>query len=250
MPRAGAPVAWSRRGHLAEIVLDLRKRGGRFTAQAATAFAEACARCDDDEVWVVWLRSRGADFCRGIEGSFASWPRLAGVDFVASLAAVRQPVVASVRGVAESEGFELALAADIRFVEPGTRLVMSQVAHGSLPAFGGTQRLPRVVGPERAMRALLLAEPIGGRRAVDWGLAAGVGPSADRAARRAVGGLLERGPIALRFAKEAVRRAADLTLDDGARFEHDLYVLLETTRDRAEGVRSFLAKRKPAFRGL
>jgi enoyl-CoA hydratase/carnithine racemase len=249
MPRLRGGVAWSRRGHLAEIVLDLRAGGGCVTPETAVAFSQACARCDDDDVWVVWLRSLGADFCRGIEGSFASWPRVAEIDFVAALAAVSQPVVTSVRGLADSEGFELALAADVRFVEPRTRFVMSQVARGSLPAFGGTQRLPRIVGAERAMRALLLAEPITGRRAVEWGLAAGVGDSADRQARRVATALLERGPIALRFGKEAVRRAADLTLDDGARFEHDLYVLLETTRDRAEGVRAFLAKRKPIFRG-
>ena len=126
---------------------------------------------------------------------------------------------------------------------------MTQVARGTLPTFGGTQRLPRLVGVERSLRTLLLGETISGRQAVEWGLAARVARSADPAARRLTGELLERGPIALRFAKEAVVRSLDLALDDGARFEHDLYVLLETTRDRAEGVRSFLEKRKPIFRG-
>jgi len=249
MPRPGGPVAVSRRGHLAEVVVDLRASRGCFTAESAIAFSQACASCDDDRVWVVWLRSLGADFCRGIEGSFAGWPRIAGVDFVAALAAVRQPVVASVRGRADAEGFELALAADLRIVEPRTRFVMSQVDSGTLPTCGGTQRLPRLVGVERALRTLLFGEAISGQRAVDWGLAARVAADADAAARRLVGELLTRGPIALRFAKEAVRRSLDLALDDGARFEHDLYVLLETTRDRAEGVRAFLEKRKPIFRG-
>ncbi len=84
---------------------------------------------------------------------------------------------------------------------------------------------------------------------MDWGIAARLAPRADDGARRLAAELLERGPIALRFAKEAVRRSLDLALDDGARFEHDLYVLLQTTRDRAEGVRAFLAKRDPTFRG-
>jgi enoyl-CoA hydratase/carnithine racemase len=249
MPRSGGPIALSRRGHLAELVVDLRASRGRFTPESAVAFSQACARCDDDAVWVVWLRALGADFCRGIEGSFAQWPRLAGVDFVAALAAVRQPVVASVRGRVEAEGFELVLAADLRVVEPRTRFVMSQVARGTLPTFGGTQRLPRLVGVERALRALLFGDAIAGGQAAEWGLAARVAANADRAARRLAGELLTRGPIALRFAKEAVRRSLDLALDDGARFEHDLYVLLETTRDRAEGVRAFLEKRKPTFRG-
>jgi len=242
-------VAFSRRGHLAEIVLDLRRSGGRFTADAAVALSEACARCDDDDVWVVWLRSKGSDFCSGIAGRLADWPRLAGLDFVAALSKVRQPVVASVRGRAESEGFELALAADLRVVEPGTRFVLSQIGRGTLPAFGATQRLPRSVGVERALRALLLGEAVKGRTAVEWGLAAAIARNADHAGRRLAAALLERGPIALRFGKEAVLRSLDLALDDGARFEHDLYVLLETTRDRAEGVRAFLEKRKPKFRG-
>jgi enoyl-CoA hydratase/carnithine racemase len=224
-----AVVGFARRGHLAEIVLDLRSDAGRFTADSAVRFSEVCARCDEDRIWVVWLRSVGRDFCLGTDGRRGEWPPLPGTDFVAALAAVRQPVVAAVRGRAEAEGFE--------------------VARGALPAFGGTQRLPRVVGAERALRALLLCEVLSGLRAVEWGLAARLAARADEGARRLAGELLERGPLALRFAKEAVRRSLDLTLDDGARFEHDLYVLLETTRDRAEGVRAFLAKRNPIFRG-
>ena len=242
-------VALRREGHLAEIRVDLSKSAGRFRAESAVAFSEACARCDDDDVWVVLVCAAGRDFCLGIEGRFADWPRVPGVDFVGALAAVRQPVVAAVAGRADAEGFELALAADLRIVEPRTRLSMPQIAAGRVPSFGGTQRLPRIVGIERALRTILLGEPITGRRAVDWGLAARIASGAERAARRMAADLLERGPVALRFAKEAVRRAPDLTLDDGARFEHDLYVLLETTRDRAEGVRAFLEKRKPKFRG-
>ena len=249
MPKESAAVGLARQRHLAELTLDLRASHGKFTPDSAAAFSEACARCDDDEIWVVWLRSLGGGFCTGIEGRFDRWPRLTGVDFVAALAAVRQPVVASLRGRVEAEGFELALVADLRVVHPQTRFVMSQVRCGGLPSFGGTQRLPRMIGTERALRGLLLCEPIPARRAVDWGLATRVSANPERAARQIVAALLERGPIALRHAKEAVRRAMDFTLDDGARFEHDLYVLLETTRDRAEGVDAFLGKRKPKFRG-
>lgn len=238
-----------RRGRLAELILDLSTTKGRFTAESAVEFSAACASCDDGEAWVVWLRSAGRDFCIGIEGRFEEWPRVAGTDFVAALAKVRAPVVASLRGRVEAEGFELALAADLRVVEPSTRWRMSQVGEGRLPHFGATQRLPRIIGVERALRTLLLGEPISAAEAVDWGLACRRANSADRAARSLAGELLARGPIALRYAKEAVRRAADFTLDDGARFEHDLYVLLETTHDRAEGIAAFLEKRKPRFRG-
>jgi enoyl-CoA hydratase/carnithine racemase len=249
MPRASGAVTFGRRGHLAELVLDLRESEGRFTPESAVAFSEACSQCDDEDVWVVLVRSAAADFCVGIEGRFSDWPRVSGTDFVTSLAAIRQPVVLAARRRAEAEGFELALAADLRIVERGTRFSMPQVAAGILPGFGGTQRLPRLIGVERTLRALLLGEPISGTTAVEWGLATRLAAHADREALRLAEELLARGPLSLRFAKEAVRRSLDLALDDGARFEHDLYVLLETTRDRAEGVDAFLGKRKPKFRG-
>ncbi len=244
--RGGGAVRFGRDRHQATIVFDCPARG--LTPEIATALAEACERCDDDSVWVVWLRG-GRDFCRGIDARAGEWPRLPAADFAGALARVRQPVVASIRGAATAEGFELALAADLRVVEPGTRFRMPQVEQGSIPRFGGTVRLARVVGSEASLRAILLGEEIRGRRAVEIGLAAEVAANADRAAERLAGSLATRGPIALRFAKEAVRRARDLALDDGARFEHDLYSLLQTTRDRAEGVRAFLEKRRPVFRG-
>lgn len=241
-------VGFARRGHLAHLTLDLRASRGRFTPASAGDFCEACARCEDDDVWVVLLRGAGVDFCLGIEQAPADWPALYGNDFVAALAALRQPVVAALHGRVEAEGFELALAADLRIVAPRTRFAMPQVARGGLPSRGGTQRLPRVIGVERTLRALLLGERISATRASQWGLATAVAARPVAAARRVAAALLERGPIGLRYAKEAVRRALDFTLDDGARFEHDLYVLLETTRDRAEGVAAFLEKRKPKFR--
>jgi enoyl-CoA hydratase/carnithine racemase len=244
--RGAGAVRFASEGHLATLSFECPRRG--ITPDIAIAFSEVCDRCDDDSVWVVWLRG-GRDFCRGIDVRSGEWPPAGSVDFVAALARVRQPVVASIRGAAEAEGVELALAADLRVVEPRTRFRMPQVERGSVPRFGGTARLTRVVGAEAALRMLLLGEAAGGRRAVEIGLAAEVAAGADRAGRRMARSLLERGPIALRFAKEAVRRARDLALDDGARFEHDLYSLLQTTRDRAEGVRAFLEKQRPRFRG-
>ncbi len=249
MRRARAVVGFHRRDHLAEIVLDLRSDDGRFTADSAVSFSEACARCDEEGVWVVWLRSVGRDFCLGIHGNRAQWPPLPAADFVAALAAVRQPVVTSVCGRAEAEGFELALAADLLVVEPRSRFVMPQVAHGTLPALRWHAAVAARDrgGASAPCPASLRRSP--GRRALEWGLAARLAARADQGARQLVAALLERGPVALRFAKEAVRRSLDLALDDGARFEHDLYVLLETTRDRADGVRAFLAKRNATFRG-
>ncbi len=240
------PVASRRRGNVAEVVLDLRADGGRLTPAAAGELRTAFDECHD--AWVVLLRSVGPDFCLGLDER-EPWPELATLDFVSALAAVPAPVVVSLRGRVEAEGFELALAADVRVAAPDATFRMPQVGRGRVPRHGGTQRLPRMFGVERALRMILLDEPVPARRALDWGLVARVAVSPDRRARALVDELATRGPIALRLGKEAVVRAGDFTLDDGARFEHDLYVLLQTTRDRAEGVRAFLDKRRPKFVG-
>jgi enoyl-CoA hydratase/carnithine racemase len=109
--------------------------------------------------------------------------------------------------------------------------------------------LPRIVGTGRAMALVLLGESMRATAAIDSGLVSEVVPRSRLA--RVVGAraraLAARGPLALRYAKEAVRRALDLPLDDGVRLEHDLYVLLQTTADRREGVEAFRQRRRPRF---
>ena len=168
-------------------------------------------------------------------------------DFVTSLAAIRQPVVLPCGGAPRPRASSSRSRPTCASSSRGTRFVMPQVAAGALPALRRHAAPAALIGVERTLRALLLGEVDLGRQAVEWGLAAGSRhvPIARRSGSRRT--LLERGPLSLRFAKEAVRRSLDLALDDGARFEHDLYVLLETTRDRAEGVLRFSASEIPNF---
>ena len=233
------------------LVLTLARpgRGNRFDAKAAAVFVEACERADEDDVSCVVVTHEGPDFCLGVEDGSEEWSGTRRNDFVSALAAVRAPVIAAIGGRASAEGLELALAADLRIAAPSARFAMPQVAEGRIPSFGGTQRLPRIVGGEAALRLILFGEAIAARRAKEIGLVTEIAANPAARARKLAAAIADRGPIALRFAKEAVRRAFDLPLHDGARLEHDLYALLQTTADRAEGVRSFLAKRKPRFRG-
>jgi enoyl-CoA hydratase len=194
------------------------------------------------------LAHEGRDFCLGLDAATVRSDEPC-PDFAAALARVRAPVVAAIAGRCEAEGFELALAADLRIAAPGARFALTQTAENRIPSFGGTQRLPRIVGAEAALRLVLLGERIAAKRAREIGLVTRVAARPAVAALRLAESIARRGPIALRFAKEAVRRAFDLPLDDGARLEHDLYALLQTTADRAEGIRSFLEKRRPRFRG-
>jgi enoyl-CoA hydratase len=167
------------------------------------------------------------------------------------VARLTRPVIAAIQGDAVAEGLELALACDLRVVSDRAHFAMPQMTAGRLPAHGGTQRLPRVIGRTRALDLLLTGRTLDAREAESFGLVSRVAPHDDLQATLAatLAAVKDKGPIALRYAKEAVLKGNDLTLDQGIRLEEDLYVLLQTTQDRAEGVRAFLQKRKPVFRG-
>ena len=128
---------------------------------------------------------------------------------------------------------------------------MPQVSNNAIPFGGATQRLPRIVGQSTALEMILTGRIVDADHALRIGLVSDTVPIDEFATRVdvIVSGLLGKGPVALRLAKEAVNKAMDLTLDQGMRMEEDLYALLQTTQDRAEGIEAFLARRKPRFSG-
>jgi enoyl-CoA hydratase/carnithine racemase len=162
-----------------------------------------------------------------------------------------QPVIAAIHGDAVGRGLEMALACDIRFAAETSRFGLPHIKSGLIPRDGGTQRLVRLVGAGKAMEMILTGDPITAREAERIGLVNRVLPSegimdaVEAIAREMASG----GPIALRYAKEAIGKGMDLTLDQGLRLEADLYFLLHTTADRNEGIRAFQEKRTPDFKG-
>jgi enoyl-CoA hydratase len=202
----------------------------------------------DDRIVVVVLTAAGSSFCVGVDDSGA-WERR--VDWVDAVARLTRPVIAAIQGDAVGEGLELALACDLRIASDRARFAMPQLAGGRLPVHGGTQRLPRIVGRTRALDLLLTGRTIDANEAEAIGLVARVVPHAEleRRLNACVDELRAKGPIALRYAKEAVLKGSDLTTEQGIRLEEDLYALLQTTHDRQEGINAFLQKRKPTFHG-
>jgi Enoyl-CoA hydratase/carnithine racemase len=162
-----------------------------------------------------------------------------------------RPVIAAVNGDALGGGLALALAADIRIAAETARFGLPEADTGILPLAGATQRLLRLAGRGKALEMVLTGEPIDAAEALRIGLVSEVMPRAKLAARAQALAerLAERGPLALQYAKEAISRGIDMPLDQALRYETDLTVILQTTEDRAEGVRAFLEKRKPRFKG-
>lgn len=162
-----------------------------------------------------------------------------------------KPVIAAINGVALGAGLELALACDIRLAAPQARFGQPEVNLGLIPGGGGTQRLPRLVGEGLALRMILTGEPIGAEEALRAGLIQEIVPTTtllDRAV--ALGEIIaSKSPVAVRAAKEAVRAAQGLSLAQGYALETSLFLNAFASEDRAEGVRAFLEKRKPAFPG-
>ena len=249
MSRGRPPVEVATTGRVAILTLARPATGNRLDEPMMHGLAEAAdALAGRDDLCAVVLRATGRVFSLGLPDGIR-WPPRPWPDGVAAIAALPMPVVAAVRGEARGWGMALALACDLRIVAGGAVFSLPQAAAGTMPGGGVTPRLARLVGPTRAAEMLLLGRRLTGRDAAAWGLARGaVAPGRiEAAARRVAGELARRGPVALRYAKEAVLRALDLPLADGIRLEHDLYVLLQTTTDRREGVRAFLEHRPPRF---
>ncbi len=167
----------------------------------------------------------------------------------AKLERLPMPSVALINGYAFGGGLELALACTFRLATPNAKMGLPEIKLGLIPGYGGTQRLPRVVGEARALEMILTGKSIDAPTALAWGLVSrvieGDAVAAGVAFAREFSGYSL--PV-LGFAREAVRRALDTPVHEGLRIEADLSTLAFETEDAAEGMAAFLAKRKPSFK--
>ena len=175
----------------------------------------------------------------------------ASVEVTRRLEASRLPVVAAVNGFALGGGCEIALACDLRICSDTARFGQPEIKLGLIPGWGGTQRLPRLVGRGRALEMLLTGEQVDSARALAWGLVTRVVPPADlrREALVLAGLLAERPPLAVAAIKRAVHRGLDGPLEDGLRREREEFDRVLGSEDAREGLSAFLEKRPPTWRG-
>jgi enoyl-CoA hydratase len=193
----------------------------------------------------------GADIAELAGRSLARTKRGAelGQAVMAKIERLPMPSVAIINGYAFGGGLELALACTFRLVTPNAKLGLPEIKLGLIPGYGGTQRLPRVVGEARALEMILTAKTVDAQIALAWGLASRMVEGDPLAAGIAFAREFSGYSLpALGFAREAVQRALDTPVHEGLRIEADLSTLAFQTEDAAEGMAAFMAKRKPAFK--
>lgn len=246
---AHTTILVEKRDHVADVRLNRPDAGNPIDALFLDELeAAAAALHDDGDVYAVLLSAAGEVFSSGRLAGPGASSDPARLPF-RCLELMGQPVIAVIEGDAIGAGFELALACDVRIAADDAMFALADVAMGLLPSGGATARLPRLAGRGLAAEMLLLGERIDGRRAAAAGLVnealprPGVRPRAEQLAQA----VAAQGPLAVRYAKEAMLRGLDLPLAEALRVETDLTVILQTTADRAEGVQAFLEKRPPRF---
>lgn len=250
-------VSYRKEDHVAIVSIDVLPKDQIEMALLASTLSDLCSefRLDREIRVIILTGSRDDSFSMGVtlsEGALRGnvESRIGPSGIAEPLADLNRPTIAGIRGEVTGQGLELALACDIRVSSEGSNFSLPHIKGGLIPWNGGTQRLSRVVGKAKAMEMILTGERIDAEEAYRIGLVNKV-VSLDELMPVALDmahEMASKGPIALGYAKEAVYKGMDLTLEQGLRLEADLYFLLHTTRDRTEGIRAFQQKRSPQFK--
>ncbi len=259
-----ATLTYAVQGHVAVVTLNRPERmntlGGTMKPDLSRAFFELAR--NDERVRVVILTGAGdRAFCAGadikeradqqVSASAFFVTQKATHDLFRAIEEFEKPVIAAINGVALGGGLELALCCDMRLAADHARLGLPEVRLGVIPAAGGTQRLPRLIGEARAKALMFTAAQIDAAQALNYGLVTQVLPGADLMAEALAlaGQIADMPPLAVRFAKRAVNRGMQTDLDSGLEYERYAAAMLVDTEDRREGMRAFVEKRKPVFQG-
>jgi len=197
------------------------------------------AGADINELRAIASSAAGADF--------SSW----GQSILSKIENLSKPVIAAINGYALGGGCELAMACDIRVAADSSKLGQPEINLGIIPGYGGTQRLPRLVGKGRAKWMILTGDVISAQEALRVGLVDFVVPAAElmdftrELARR----IASKAPLAVTWAKRSVNVGTETDLTAALAYEASQFGLICGTQDRVEGTAAFLEKRHPRFKG-
>ena len=254
-------VLVERDGRLAHLILNRPEVLNAIDNTLGSALSEAADRLSADEsVWAIIFRgagdrafSAGADLKarRGFTPEDCAKQRALFREMFAKLRHVPQPMIAAVHGFALGGGTELAMLADFVVASDDAVFGLTEVSLGIIPGGGGTQNLPRMIGRNRAKELIFSARRIPASEALELGLVNHVVPRAELLARaKAIAEeIMKNSPFAVRQAKWAIDRGADLPFEDGLQREHEAYLRAIASEDRREGIAAFNERRPPRFTG-
>jgi enoyl-CoA hydratase/carnithine racemase len=254
-------VLYEQSGHVVTLTINRPEALNAIDPETHEALIAAWMRFrDDDSAWVAIFTgagersfSAGADLKKMIPVAFGEGRRRhhndLGLGGITRGLEIWKPMIAAINGHCLAGGMELALACDLRLAVPHATFGLPEVRWAIMPGAGGTQRLPRAIPLAKAMELILMARTLTAEEALHWGLVNAVVPPADllKTAREWAEVICERGPLAVRAAKEATIRGLTMPLGDGLRLEAFLSGTLRGTADAVEGPKAFAEKRKPNF---
>jgi enoyl-CoA hydratase/carnithine racemase len=253
-----ANVSAETRGAVGLARLDRPEARNALSPELMEELASLCERWDGDpEIRCIVIAGGDDWFAAGADIKVMARRTLAetltspAARFWPRLAALRTPLVAAVSGYALGGGCELALACDMIVASESAQFGQPEILLGIIPGGGGTQRLARVMGKQRAMELVLTGRRIDAGEADRLGIVTRLAPPDGwlDAALELAAEVAERPPLAARLAKQAVLAAEETALTAGLDHERRLYELAMATEDRVEGMNAFIEKRKPEFRG-
>jgi enoyl-CoA hydratase len=234
-------ILFEKRARVAHLTLNRPKRANTITdrlgAEINHALDEIAA---DKEIHAIILTGAGKHFCAGADlREPTSGGRVSVVSFISHLEDVRVPVICAINGSAIGGGCEIALACDIRIAAEGIKLGLPEISFGALPAGGGTQRLPRLVGSTKAKELILTGLPIDADEALRIGLVNHVVPADELMPRceEMAAVFAQRARFALSAAKYLINEGVKLNLEAGLKLEHQVIGKMASKRELAEAVK-------------
>ncbi len=260
-------IRFETEGRVALLTIDRPEVHNALDFETSDALVAAWERFrDDDDLRVAILSGAGErSFCagadlRGVGDFYKSLSsaqrlrrseRIPGLGGITKNLSIDKPIIAAINGHCLAGGLEIALACDLRIASENASFGLPEVTRGIIPGAGGTQRLPRLIGTERALDLIMTGRRIDAAEALRLGLVSRV-VEATGLREESLGiaaTIAENGPLAVRAAKAAVWHGVDLPLEEGLRLEQLLAEPVRQSDDAQEGPRAFLEKRKPEFKG-
>lgn len=257
-PDASAPVLIQRDGAVATVILNRPDKRNALDLVMRAAIADAIVTLEREvDIRAIVITGSPSVFAAGADLNLLvdkGAQDVAGIDlgqYWAPLVTCSRPVIAAVSGFALGAGCELAMMCDFIVADASARFGQPELTVGIMPGAGGTQRLVRAVGKQVAGLMLLAGELLTGERAYQLGLVADLAPAGASLARaqELAKKVSRMPPKAVAATRRVLRQGADLPLDAALALENREFLLLFDTADKTEGMRAFLEKRKPEFKG-